>query len=536
MGIITAVLSSLQRSLGRDGLERHQDETARSLLQLFTTFIMKDGVAEPRELEIAFDFARNLFPDIDHGRLGRHLEETIARPIDPKIALTNLGKNLSTEQKTALGLQLYSVIQAGGNLAGERSRFVETLERIGEKKIGEAIVTELSKPDAPKTKPLIRIDFSTSSSSDVRLKDLPNQSNFRCYRAGGMILLRNMAENPMWVRGHTLETDQLIQIRPNDEVVTLAWRLSYDELAFFLANEEHPPPLYLVEEAGELTMGRAKSKSAIAKIIFRHQVSLEPLQDNKLRSEDDEPLKAFEIYKLHYHDKVRVDRNEAIPLDAIRRLSLQTGQRFTLPAGRRKVLVSNDPSRLSGDSFLLTPGLAGRFVLELDFDPGAGQGEITVLESTQAILADDQAIEKASLQDGALIRLSSRQALRCRFSDNILDEERNLVRHLQVEGLNHSFWKGGKTIDSLSFQVNRGQMLCIIGPSGSGKSTLLEILAGQRKPQSGHVRLNGLSLYERQRRLSPLISFMPQEDALSAQLSSREHLSHACAIRRPHLG
>ncbi|MBR9761641.1 ATP-binding cassette domain-containing protein [bacterium] len=535
MGKITDVLSSLQRSLGRDGLERNQDETARSLLQLFTSFIMKDGVAEPRELEIAFDFARNLFPDIDHGRLGKHLEETIARPIDPKTALTNLRKNLSTEQKTALGLQLYSVIQAGGNLAGERSRFVETLERIGEKEIGEAIVTELSQPNAPKTKPLIRIDFSTSSSSDVRLKDLPNQSNFRCYRAGGMILLRNMAEDPMWVRGHTLETDQLIQIRPNDEVVTLAWRLSYDELAFFLANEEHPPPLYLVEEAGELTMGRAKSKSAIAKIIFRHQVSLEPLQENKLRGKDDEPLKAFEIYKLHYHDKVRVDRNQAIPLDAIRRLSLQTGQRFTLPAGRRKVLVSNDPSLLSGDSFLLTPGLAGRFVLELDFDPGAGQGEITVLESTQAILADDQAIEKASLQDGAVIRLSSRQALRCRFSDNILDEERNLVRHLQVEGLNHSFWKGGKTIDSLSFQVNRGQMLCIIGPSGSGKSTLLEILAGQRKPQSGHVRLNGLSLYERQRRLSPLISFMPQEDALSAQLSSREHLSHACAIRRPHL-
>jgi len=536
MGKFTAVLSSLLQSLGRDSLARQQDEMARSLLQLFTSFIMKDGVAESRELEIAFDFARNLFPDIDHGRLGKHLEETISRPIDPKQALTNLRKTLSTEQKTALGLQLYSVIQAGGDLISERSRFIETLDRIGEKEIGEAIVAELSQQDAPKTEALIRVDFSASSSSDVRLRNLPNQSNFRCYRAGGMILLRNMAENPMWARGHTLKTDQLIQIRPNDEVATLTWRLSYDELAFFLANEENPPPLYLVEEAGELTMSRAKSKLAIAKIIFRHRVSLEPLQDNKLRSEDDKPLNAGDIYQRHYHDKIKVNRNEAISLDAIRRLSLQTGQRFTLPAGRRKVLVSNDPSRLSGDSFLLTPGLAGRFVLELDFDPGAGQGEITVLESTQPIQADDQIIDKATLQDGALIRLSSRQALRCRFSENILDEERNLVRHLQVEGLNHSFWKGGKTIDSLSFQVNRGQMLCIIGPSGSGKSTLLEILAGQRKPQSGRVRLNGLSLYHRQGRLSPLISFMPQEDALSAQLSSREHLAHACAIRRPHLG
>ena len=139
------------------------------------------------------------------------------------------------------------------------------------------------------------------------------------------------------------------------------------------------------------------------------------------------------------------------------------------------------------------------------------------------------------LEDGALLRLSARQALRCRFSENILDEERNLVRELRVEGVNYQFRRSGRTVDNLSFEVSRGQMLCIIGPSGSGKSTLLEIIAGQRKPQKGAVRLNGLSLYERRSRLAPLISFMPQEEALQANLSVREHLRHACAMRRPHL-
>ncbi|MGB0645126.1 MAG: ATP-binding cassette domain-containing protein, partial [Akkermansiaceae bacterium] len=139
------------------------------------------------------------------------------------------------------------------------------------------------------------------------------------------------------------------------------------------------------------------------------------------------------------------------------------------------------------------------------------------------------------MPDCSMIRLSNRQALRCRFSDNILDEERNLVRHLEVENLNHSFWKGGKAIDSLSFRLERSQMMCIIGPSGSGKSTLLEILAGQRKPRNGQVKLNGISLYDRPKRLAPLISFMPQEDALTEQLTVYEHLVHAAAIRRPHL-
>ena len=78
-------------------------------------------------------------------------------------------------------------------------------------------------------------------------------------------------------------------------------------------------------------------------------------------------------------------------------------------------------------------------------------------------------------------------------------------------------------------------MMCIIGPSGSGKSTLLEILAGQRKPKSGQVKLNGISLYDRPKRLAPVISFMPQEGALTEQLTVFEHLAHAAAIRRPHL-
>jgi len=315
------------------------------------------------------------------------------------------------------------------------------------------------------------------------------------------------------------------------------WRLSYQDLTFFLQAEEKNITsfFYLMEVGDDLTLSRSQSRLALAKLSFGHRVHLTPLQGDTLTDTDRLPLSVDQEYQYDYHELIRVGSKDPLALESLRQLTQQTGQRFVLPAGRRKVRVSNDPSKLSSEGLLVTPGLADKFVLEFDFDPTTGIGEFEVIESTQTIFANGTPSTSAPLPDGSIIRLSSRQALRCRFTDNILDEERNLVRHLQIENLNHSFWKGGKAIDSLSFQLERGQMMCIIGPSGSGKSTLLEILAGQRKPKSGHVRLNGLSLYEDQHRLSPLISFMPQEDALSEQLSAREHLAHAAAIRRPHL-
>ncbi len=49
-------------------------------------------------------------------------------------------------------------------------------------------------------------------------------------------------------------------------------------------------------------------------------------------------------------------------------------------------------------------------------------------------------------------------------------------------------------VDDVSFEVERGQSLAIVGPSGSGKSTLLAILAGLDTPTRGAVLLSGVDL------------------------------------------
>lgn len=50
-------------------------------------------------------------------------------------------------------------------------------------------------------------------------------------------------------------------------------------------------------------------------------------------------------------------------------------------------------------------------------------------------------------------------------------------------------------LDDVSFTVEQGEFLAIIGPSGSGKSTLLHILGGVDRPSSGKVYVNGNDVY-----------------------------------------
>ena len=69
---------------------------------------------------------------------------------------------------------------------------------------------------------------------------------------------------------------------------------------------------------------------------------------------------------------------------------------------------------------------------------------------------------------------------------------------LRVENLVKTYGKGENQVQALagvSFSVEKGEFIAIIGPSGSGKSTLLHILGGVDQPTSGKVWMNGQDVY-----------------------------------------
>lgn len=69
---------------------------------------------------------------------------------------------------------------------------------------------------------------------------------------------------------------------------------------------------------------------------------------------------------------------------------------------------------------------------------------------------------------------------------------------LRIERLSKIYGTGEnavRAVDDVSFSIEKGEFLAIIGPSGSGKSTLLHILGGVDRPTSGKVFLNGQDVY-----------------------------------------
>ena len=69
---------------------------------------------------------------------------------------------------------------------------------------------------------------------------------------------------------------------------------------------------------------------------------------------------------------------------------------------------------------------------------------------------------------------------------------------LRVENLTKVYGKGEnevRALDGVSFSVEKGEFVAVIGPSGSGKSTLLHILGGVDRPTGGKVFMDGKDVY-----------------------------------------
>lgn len=96
-----------------------------------------------------------------------------------------------------------------------------------------------------------------------------------------------------------------------------------------------------------------------------------------------------------------------------------------------------------------------------------------------------------------------------------------------VENLSYHFREGHAAVDNVSFSIEEGKLVGIMGASGSGKTSLLNLMSGIQKPSSGAVKINGLDVINDNKVLEGVFGYVPQDDLLIEDLTVFENLYFA---------
>lgn len=99
-----------------------------------------------------------------------------------------------------------------------------------------------------------------------------------------------------------------------------------------------------------------------------------------------------------------------------------------------------------------------------------------------------------------------------------------------ADGISRSF-PSGRALDSLSLQVNRGEVLALLGPNGAGKTTTVRILNGVLAPDSGEARVLGLNPLREGDELRRRTGVLTENAGLDDRLSARENLEFVARVR-----
>ena len=515
-----------------------------TLIQVLAAFTRVDGEMLEEEIDSSLGFLRYDYPEAVYSELRKLFRQALEQQQDLGAMAAKLSGELSDDRKILLGVQLFDLINRSGLKAEQVAAYHDFMGRLGMAAQAIDIVYQLNANDQTDPEffhdgvsPLEALTFGDPVQCDVALRDFTAGEKLLAYRHNDLVILKNLSSKSLIVQGRLLKPGEFCRIYPGQRVLVGEQVITTQDLFFYFNAKRNVtlPLIYVAISNEEVRLEKSRSRDSLLEIAFGLKVRVTALHELRatLRGVD---LKKGVCIEAQLADKILFRDGGELDLEELKRRVGSFGGRFVLKGSKTEYIASNNPNRLDDDDILLSPGIGGEVTLRITCDYHQKTGRVEVLQADRPIVVRGIPVRGAlDLLDGDTIRIDAGQVLRCNFTDRIIEEERNIIRSLDVRDLVCRFRSGDTALDSLGFSIERGEMVCVMGASGCGKSTLLRALAGQFPPVAGEVLFNNRSLYGNLDALRQYITYIPQYDAFDEQLTIEENLKFAAAIRSPHL-
>lgn len=538
--------SLLRRALRRPRTVTESPNLLPLLIKVLAGFARVDGDLLEEEIDSSLGFLRYDYPEAVYSELRQLFRQALHEKQDLGAMARQLRNQLSEDRKILLGIQLYDLVHRAGMNTDNMAAYYSFMEQLGTASQAIDIVYQLNS-DTPTPRgeffeadssPLEVITFGSTADSDVQIRELAGTNRLAAYRHGDLILVKNLCDHPVSVQGRALRPKEFSRVYPGQRIVVDEKVLTHQDLVFYFNAKKNVSLAHIfvtVTKDNEIQLEKNRTRDSSLEVRFGLKVLVIALKDVSAELNGTR-LRAGARVEATLEEKILFDNDTELSLSDLRRHARSYGGRFHLKHSKTTYLVSNNPSLLDEDDILLAPGAGGDVLLKIFCDFEDLVGRLEVLKTDHPIMVGDTPVRNdAALRDGDMIQIDANQALRCNFSERLLEEERNVIHHLDVRDLVCRFKGGAIGVDGVTFSATRGEMICVMGASGCGKSSLLRALAGQFPPVRGEVLFNGLSLYENFEALKQYVTYIPQFDAFDEHLTIGENLDFAAAIRSPYL-
>ena len=101
---------------------------------------------------------------------------------------------------------------------------------------------------------------------------------------------------------------------------------------------------------------------------------------------------------------------------------------------------------------------------------------------------------------------------------------------LKVSHVYKSF-SGREVVEDLDFEAAKGGIYGFLGPNGAGKSTTMNMLSGYLRPDSGDIKIGGISLLKDPIRARRLLGYLPEQPPLYQDMTVREYLGYTAELK-----